>query len=259
VNLFNRTVLILSFLGSIGNFPSAIAQSNMTVQQGGQQLLLNKVEAINEQAWKYTTRGIDVSSPAVCAQAAPLWQHAYDLLDKSRLSGDVFNNMLSSSGLHLGRCLITNHRETEAVRVLERSIVGTRSDARIHLLLAELYADGRGVERDPATALGHFMLGDDGKFDEHQSPEFSEDIDLSRIRRRMAELLVENRDSESKNDTVVSPWMQKLLEQGEEKNWLRAVQLMTPNGNYYRSDLLRLQLRALNDGFVSDNEDKVAA
>lgn len=254
----NRTALILSFFGVIINFPSAIAQSNMTAQQENQQLFFNTINTINEEARKHTTRGTDVSSPAVCAQARPLWQQAYDLLEKSGLSGDIFNKMLSSTGLRLGRCLITDHEEAEAVRILERSIVGTRSDARIHLLLAELYAEGRGVKKDPVRALGHFMLGDDGKFDEYRGPEFSENIDLSRIRRCMAELLVENRDSADKYDDVVSPWMQKLLEQGEAKNWLRAVQLMTPNGNYYRSDLLRIQLRALNDDYTSDNEDKIA-
>ena len=251
-------ILVLFFsLTNIGTFPSAFGQSNTTGQQGAQQLL-TQVEALKEQAWKFTTRGMDVSSPTVCAQAGPLWQQAYDLLKNARPSGDAFNSMLANSALHVGRCLITNHREAEAAKILERSLAGTRSDARIHLLLADLYADGKGVERDPVRALGHFMLGDDGNFDEYRGPEFSENVDLTRIRRRMAELLIESRDSVSKHDSVVSPWIQELLEQGEAKNWLRAVQLMTPNGNYYRSDLVKVQLRALSQGFVSDSEDQDA-
>lgn len=142
---FDCIPALILFLANIGSLPSACAQSDISGHQGGQQLW-SQAEALNERAWKFTTRGTDVSSQAVCAQAGPLWQQAYDLLTNARLSGGAFNNMSASSGLHVGRCLITTHREAEAAKLLERSLVGARSDARIHLPLAGLYADGKGAE-----------------------------------------------------------------------------------------------------------------
>ncbi|WP_322053353.1 hypothetical protein [Paraburkholderia bannensis] len=240
----------------------AFAQSSATLPPDTQKLL-QQIEQLQKQAWAFSNSGLDQSSSPFCAKAEPIYRQAYSLLADKRASDHAFDNARSNVGSSLGRCLIAEHRESEAATILEQSLTATwNSDAQSHLMLASLYAEGKGVKQDTVKALGHFMLGNNQVYDGGGNK-----LELSRVRRQMAELLLQNRDSYSVAVKLISSEAQQLLQQGEIKNWMRYSELrygtnqsaLAAMSGDNKTTLARLQFEALDKGFVSDQEDQADA
>ncbi|WP_175763496.1 hypothetical protein [Burkholderia ambifaria] len=199
---------------------------------------LNKISALIQQGNKYA-KGLSPLSVDVCRQAMPYWKQAYTKL--RAIPGD--DGLRYSVGLSIGSCLEAEHRYEEAVKVFNDSSGRDRFNARISLKLAMLYADGQGVEPDPIRALGYYMLGDYGGYDSSQS------IELSKVRRRMAEILIARGDATYATDRI-----RELLEQGEARNWLRSIELRRD----HVSDRISTQLNALTSAIDAGPEDDAA-
>ncbi|RPE82013.1 hypothetical protein EDC50_1216 [Vulcaniibacterium tengchongense] len=172
-----------------------------------------RAQAAFSRAHALLGQGVDFGADN-CARAEPDLREALERLRDLPARPAPGSDVKGFASLQLGRCRMAQGRDRDAARLLREAErwgnAGMVAQARA--CLAGLYAQGRGVERDPERALALYVLADGEACDSTRGHDVRSAAEL---------ILTLNPDAGRVHDGVVYA----LLRRGSARDWLRMLEL----------------------------------